>query len=273
MEYSFSGQGDSVFLEPYLTISALGPPTKKGDGRVSRVRGAAKLLATMQGGASASGIPKLLSAHACHGCLSAEECFKVTALAEKHVAANGWLTKRHNVHATTDFSLFDAPAVMAAAKPAVMRAAMPSLHKLFFAGAEDIGLTLNDLFYVRYSAEVEGGQRSLEPHRDGSLVSFSIMLSDPSTDFDGGGTLLVGKGETLSPTHRGDLVAHSGKVLHAGANVTRGRRDLLVGFVTVHGPDVNDAFLQSPNVTSAFEHQRLDAAIVTGALVSTALQS
>jgi hypothetical protein len=59
--------------------------------------------------------------------------------------------------------------------------------------------------------------------------------------------------------------------LHAGEPVTAGWRDILVGFVTVSGPLINELFLASPMVTTAHEHHRLDMAIVNGALVATAL--
>ena len=61
------------------------------------------------------------------------------------------------------------------------------------------------------------------------------------------------------------------QVLHAGEAVTKGVRDILVGFVAVTGPSVNECFLASKVVTAACEHPRLDAAIVNGALVATAL--
>lgn len=114
-------------------------------------------------------------------------------------------------------------------------------------------------------------QVSLEQHRDGSLLSFNIALSDPVGGFVGGGTRFVGSGQILRPEGLGDLVVHSGKVLHAGEPVTAGVRDILVGFVTAAGPLVNEMFLASPTVTAACEHKRLDTAIVNGALIETAM--
>ena len=61
------------------------------------------------------------------------------------------------------------------------------------------------------------------------------------------------------------------QVLHAGEPVTRGVRDILVGFVTCAGAGVvNEVFLDSHMVTKAEEHPRLDAPIVKGALLATA---
>ena len=74
-------------------------------------------------------------------------------------------------------------------------------------------------------------QASLPLHRDGSLLSFNILLNNAAA-FDGGGTYF----ELLDTTYRGqqgDAVIHSGRLRHAGAEVTRGERYVLVGFVDV----------------------------------------
>ena len=123
---------------------------------------------------------------------------------------------------------------------------------------------------MRYDARVAGaGQRALEPHRDGSLLSFNVALTDPAA-FEGGGTRFVGAGVVARAEREGDLVVHSGKLLHAGETVTAGARDVIVGFVIVSGASVNEAFLASPVVTAACEHPRLDTPIVNGALIATA---
>ena len=44
--------------------------------------------------------------------------------------------------------------------------------RLFFGDDAGAVLEVNDLFYVRYDGDREGAQKSLEAHRDGSLVSF-----------------------------------------------------------------------------------------------------
>lgn len=47
---------------------------------------------------------------------------------------------------------------------------------------------------TRYDAD--GGQTSLKPHRDGSVLSFNIALN-PSSEFDGGGTYFAGLQDAL----------------------------------------------------------------------------
>ena len=101
------------------------------------------------------------------------------------------------------------------------------------------------------------------------MLSFSIALKDPDS-FVGGGTRFMGSGHVARPENIGDLVVHSGKILHAGEPVTSGVRDILVGFITVSGPAISETFLASHMVIKADEHPRLDTAIVNGALVATA---
>ena len=81
---------------------------------------------------------------------------------------------------------------------------------------------------VAHSAK-PGEQNSVGPHRDGSVLSFNILLND-SSEFDGGGTWF----DHTSQTHhicQGDVLVHSGKLRHAGMPITRGERFILVGFV------------------------------------------
>lgn len=120
-------------------------------------------------------------------------------------------------------------------------------------------LVLRELFVVKYEAasggdgssvdrtptseDSDGGgsggatgqdtkQAGLRLHRDGHLLSFSILLSEPhGVDFDGGGTRLETIGLSVCPEHAGDVFMHSGRMLHGGTAVTRGVRYIIVGFV------------------------------------------
>ena len=88
----------------------------------------------------------------------------------------------------------------------------------------------------------------LEAHRDGSLLSFTVLLNPPS-QFEGGGTVFDALrdvvpdaatapvewkvGGVVRLTRAGDAVLHCGKALHGADAVTRGNRTVLVGFVDV----------------------------------------
>lgn len=288
-------------LEPYVTLFSLGikptnGPSSDGasddddshddsdddsddDFTPTQVQNAARLLATVAGAVADRETDeavenRLLSAHCCHGCMSEKTITELVRLTEIHVAKYGWLTKRHSVHPTTDFSLLDAPEVLAVAQPVISSVVLPTLYQLYFDGDHDqVKLEINDLFYVRYDGDTAKAQKELEPHRDGSLLSFSIALTSPDA-FVGGGTRFVGSGKVLRPMEAGDLVTHSGKILHSGEKVDRGMRDILVGFVTATGPAINEVFLASHMVTraSCSDAGILDLAIVNGALISTALR-
>ena len=85
---------------------------------------------------------------------------------------------------------------------------------------------VRDLFFVKYDLLK---QNELKLHRDGSLVSFNILLNDAS-EFEGGGTYFKHLDKVIG-IEKGDCVIHSGKVLHAGHPITSGERYILVGFL------------------------------------------
>mmetsp|Transcript_27276 Transcript_27276/g.60973 ORF Transcript_27276/g.60973 Transcript_27276/m.60973 type:complete len:339 (-) Transcript_27276:53-1069(-) len=188
--------------------------------------------------------------HAAHCCtlLSEEEASWVVREAESFAKARGgWATDRHGQFPTTDFALESCAPLREYFDPLLERTVLPGLAKLYNLGRMD--LEVDDLFVVKY--EATGAQASLAPHYDDTLLSFSVLLSDPKEDFDGGGTRFpaalwgvrgeacdndgVGyqRTEVLQPDARGDLVAHCGRLTHEGLRVTRGARYLLVGFVNV----------------------------------------
>ncbi|KAL3805119.1 hypothetical protein HJC23_003347 [Cyclotella cryptica] len=103
----------------------------------------------------------------------------------------------------------------------------------------------------------------LEFHRDGSLLSFTLLLNPPN-EFQGGGTifdalrstnhhhnhdtdhpsstLLTAEG-CIRPPHAGYATLHCGKLLHGGHIVTGGQRIVLVGFVDVDERNIKDGAL------------------------------
>eukprot|EP00511_Aplanochytrium_stocchinoi_P010448 CAMPEP_0204872328 /NCGR_PEP_ID=MMETSP1348-20121228/37884_1 /ASSEMBLY_ACC=CAM_ASM_000700 /TAXON_ID=215587 /ORGANISM="Aplanochytrium stocchinoi, Strain GSBS06" /LENGTH=368 /DNA_ID=CAMNT_0052027127 /DNA_START=357 /DNA_END=1463 /DNA_ORIENTATION=- len=87
-------------------------------------------------------------------------------------------------------------------------------------------LYCKDLFFVKYETTKQNG---LELHRDGALLSFNILLSEPS-DFIGGGTFFQHLDAVVS-TNKGDALAHDSQAMHAGNPIQHGGRIILVGFV------------------------------------------
>jgi hypothetical protein len=83
------------------------------------------------------------------------------------------------------------------------------------------------LFVVKYK---DSEQSYLDMHRDGSFLSFNILLSN-TTDFEGGGTYF--DDGLTSYSEQGDILIHSSRIKHAGLPITKGTRYLLVGFLNI----------------------------------------
>jgi len=144
----------------------------------------------------------------------------------------GWTTTRHAAYATTDLPCSSITSVDAWVRSNLRRTVLPELARrhgwLALGEADGSRLAFRDLFFVRYSA---AGQPGLALHRDGSVISFNILLNSPS-EFDGGGTFIEADGCAYQ-IGQGDCFVHSGKLRHGGHPITRGERYVLVGFVDV----------------------------------------
>ncbi|KAL7531867.1 hypothetical protein ACHAWF_003934 [Thalassiosira exigua] len=141
-----------------------------------------------------------------------------------------------------------------------------ALGEAFDVDAEDMSFL--DLFCASYEAaetddtsDYEKGRQTMDRldfHRDGSLLSFTMLLSPPE-DFEGGGTVFDALGDVsaghdksssilkpqgiVQPPEAGYATLHSGKLLHGGHTVTKGQRVVLVGFVDVHQRNVKTGVL------------------------------
>jgi len=71
-------------------------------------------------------------------------------------------------------------------------------------------------------------------HFDRCDVTVQLTLSE-SSDYDGGGTHFPALNSTVR-LERGQLLLHPGPLLHAGCNIHRGTRYLLVWFLHLHSP-------------------------------------
>jgi hypothetical protein len=167
--------------------------------------------------------------HSTVNALSRDECATFIAAAEAAAAEHGWCTTRHKKHGTTDVDCGSDSALLQLANAALTRTLLPLLASLFQVDRQV--LAAEDVFVVKYCAE-GGGQAGLEAHKDGSELSFVVLLNDKS-DFEGGGTAFLGDEEPLvvSPAEAGGCVSFCGLQRHAGLDVTKGSRYILAGFV------------------------------------------
>eukprot|EP00035_Acanthoeca_spectabilis_P036267 m.38617 g.38617 ORF g.38617 m.38617 type:complete len:464 (+) comp7859_c0_seq1:166-1557(+) len=182
------------------------------------------LPAAEERGGSAGGNP-LHTAHCVHWA-SAAECADVIAAAE---AAGRWDSARHSDYPTVDIEVSTVRPIHEWFVPGLQTTVLPTMAKLFEIAADR--LIPRDVFVVKYSGD---GRPGLPLHRDSCTLSFNVQLSDPE-DFRGGGTRLESLGVTIRPSRVGDVLLHSGQMLHGGECVSRGVRYILVGFVEVAG--------------------------------------
>eukprot|EP00947_MAST-08B_sp_MAST-8B-sp1_P003880 g3880.t1 len=99
-------------------------------------------------------------------------------------------------------------------------------------------------FIIKYDADGRedgrgaGGGRpaassaALARHKDNADVSFILLLSDPDSDFDGGGTSFDALGGADNPLalQQAEVLVFNGQLVHAAAPITRGKRYVLSGF-------------------------------------------
>jgi len=216
------------------------------------------------------GYPSVLHSIYVKSILSDTETAELVNIARQHAATTGrWErpdSERHSTYATCDFPVDQAPAVESyLEKIGFDDRVWETMNECYGIPCQDMSYL--DLFCAQYQAKPKhqqgeddsndndmskenkdvGTMDSLEAHRDGSLLSFTITLSDP-TEFEGGGTFfealrghedgyantnVVHPGGVIRPCRAGDGVFHSGKPLHGADTVTFGERIVLVGFVDV----------------------------------------
>jgi len=188
--------------------------------------------------------------------LSDDETAHCLKLAQQYAAATGcWKQpdqERHATYSTCDFAVQECESLVAYLDEIGLN------ERLWTELSERYGIDRDDMSYLdffcaHYQANKEDGEGDsqtttmdrLEPHRDGSLLSFTITLSSPD-DFEGGGTIfdalrdvdpvnndVLRSGGVVRPCRAGDAVLHSGKLLHGADVVRSGERSVLVGFVEV----------------------------------------
>ena len=156
------------------------------------------------------------------------------------VDKNGWSTARHSHAPTTDIQF----EMLKQSDPKVYNRAMTRLGLLKTKLAIEIlnilprRIDMDDIFVVKYEAGKKGSQDFLMKHRDGSTVTFNILLSD-TTDFEGGGTELFEPYNTDIHLKQGGCLSHYGLLSHAGKKITKGSRYVLVVFMQIENFEIH----------------------------------
>jgi hypothetical protein len=173
---------------------------------------------------------------------SPDECSLIISTAEQAATAQGgWNTSRHKWYPTTDLSA-DSIHDLVEVKGHRMKfnewmnstvtSVIYPLMSIYFDVPAD-RFVMQDLFIVKYESQ---GQNSLPIHRDSSMITFNIALSQVGEDYEGGGTRFLLSDQEVVNVPRGSMVTHESKVYHSGDAVTSGRRFILIGFVNVAPP-------------------------------------
>ena len=157
---------------------------------------------------------------------SADMCRYIINESEKYATHNGgWTTKRHHSYPTTDLPVDKIPSIFGI----ILETLKTILKQISISyGLCDFELDIKDLFVVKYSHDA---QNELSPHKDGSFISFNILLNE-TNEFEGGGTYF--EDGLTSYSEQGDVLLHSGLINHSGLPITYGKRYLLVGFVDIN---------------------------------------
>lgn len=156
------------------------------------------------------------------------EAARVTAERE------GWGAATHKKYGTKDVKIRDLSST-AAQKIFQDKLAEPlidAIGEYFELPKGDV--SVDDAFIVRYATD---SQRGLAFHRDGSIVSAIISLSN-ERDYVGGGTQFM-DGSVYRPSQGGGIL-FGGQRLHGGVDITRGARYICTIFFKCGGLSCRD---------------------------------
>lgn len=190
--------------------------------------------------------------------LSQEEAGKALQMAQEYNdITNCWSTKdteRHKRYSTADFCVEECDILSNYLESIQFEQRMFQLISELY-DVDTTDLEFQDLFCAHYRGNTEKNDHQdtiptvqvmdhLAFHRDGSLISFTIVLCD-SESYTGGGTEFDALKGTSDGTflsngvvrvhEPGQAVIHCGKILHGAHLVTSGARTTLTGFVEVDG--------------------------------------
>jgi len=108
---------------------------------------------------------------------SNEECsFVLDAVKTAVRESSGWTTDRHAAYATTDIPCSCVTVINEWVRQSLSDKVFPQLATRHGWHPDGSTLDFRDLFFVQYSAQ---GQAGLALHRDGSIISFNILLNSP----------------------------------------------------------------------------------------------
>jgi tetratricopeptide (TPR) repeat protein len=216
--------------------------------------------------------------------LTKEECRTVITNAEEYFTklnSGIWTRQKSGQYEVSGFDIYEIPAIKEWFLQTAQQKLLPLLQQTFsnFCGGSNsiTNLCIDNAYLFKYTPET--GRRT-DVHTDSGCLSFTIALSSPKSDYDGGGTWFHGlqqhqsdhngKGssntieDNILPMDIGQITIRPGGVKHCGYAVTRGTRYIIGGFC-IHStrPELVRMLLQTENSSSDQEQLKLlEAAIV-----------
>lgn len=147
---------------------------------------------------------------------------------------NGWGAATHEKYGTKDVKIRDLKST-AAQKIFQDKLAAPLIEAIGeYFELPPKTVVVDDAFIVRYATD---SQRGLSFHRDGSIVSSIVTLSDEN-DYVGGGTEFL-DGSVYRPSQGGGIL-FGGQRLHGGVEIERGARYICTIFFKCGGLSCRD---------------------------------
>lgn len=138
---------------------------------------------------------------------------------------NGWETYLYSL-TKQDIAIRDISGLYEMARPIVsyVKRTIESVYR-----ARTVRIDRNQPHVLKYSAE--SGHTGVELHHDKCDLTANIMLSR-SSSYSGGGTFFPDANE-VAKLELGEFLIHPGNLVHAGVNITRGTRYLMVLFTHI----------------------------------------
>lgn len=170
--------------------------------------------------------------------LTREESLALCDAARVTAERSGWGANSHDNHETKDVKIRNliSTAAISIFEKKVAEPMMEAIAEHYQLPRKL--LRVEDAFIVRYAMD---SQRSLGYHRDGSLVSSIVTLSN-NGDFVGGGTAF--RDGSLYKPQQGSGIVFSGQRLHCGREITKGARYILTLFFACGSLSCRDEAVQ-----------------------------
>ena len=142
----------------------------------------------------------------------------------EYTKIHGWQTDRHTSFPTTDFEISKIPHVF----KFIMNSFYVRIKELItkFYNIKHYDLHIFDGFFVKYK---HNEQKSLDNHKDDSVITFTIALNDDKS-FSGGG-IKFDKDDIEIHANIGDILIHPGNDMHCALPLKNGERFVLVCFL------------------------------------------